>query len=384
MRQKDSYRNVLHLTDYGAPYEGNFVASLRALEAKLNAGNHGMTYVFPPRAAEKPWAQNMRREKDNVFILERDSFFSYIRQIRQLLKQNDVDILHVHFIHYREKIASLLAARTCGHRVKLVVHLHNHLDLPKSFLRALPQRLYLAQADRFVCCSGSVARRLIADGIPAKKVDIAENAIAFERLDAFVPLERASLGVPEGAKIVLMFGFDFYRKGVDVAVDAVRLLRERLNKDFVLAVVLSSRKEEAERNILAQLGVSVLPEWILLLPPRSDVGRYYRFADVFVSPSREEGFCYALVEAAYCKTPIVGSAIDAQKDLQLSEYAFCIPGDASSLAEAILLQLGFLQEDTADIALEAAKERAVQTYSLSAWTESVLRAYDAMFVDRQS
>ena len=68
MRQKDSYRNVLHLTDYGAPYEGNFVASLRALEAKLNAGNHGMTYVFPPRAAEKPWAQDMRREKDNVFI----------------------------------------------------------------------------------------------------------------------------------------------------------------------------------------------------------------------------------------------------------------------------------------------------------------------------
>ena len=30
--ENSSHFTVLHLTDYGAPYEGNFVASLRALE----------------------------------------------------------------------------------------------------------------------------------------------------------------------------------------------------------------------------------------------------------------------------------------------------------------------------------------------------------------
>lgn len=377
--EKPAFKSVLHLTDYGAPYEGNFVASLRALEARLNEQGCRMTYVFPPRAADRPWAQAMAKEKPNAFILRPGGFFSYYRQVRRLLIDAKADVLHVHFIHYREKIASLLACRLCGWRVKLVVHLHNHLFLPKSPLRALPQRFYLARADRFVCCSPSVARRLIADGVPAQKVVVAENAISFERLDEFVPLDRAALGVPDDAKVALMFGFDFFRKGVDLAVEAVRLLRQKVNFNLLLAVVLSSRREEAEKNILSQLGAPSLPEWIILLPPRSDVGSYYRMADVFLSPSREEGFCYSLVEATYCETPVVGSAIGAQKDLHLSESAFFQPEDAASLAEAILRQLGFREEVAADRALEIAKENVVQTYSLPAWADAVARAYGALF-----
>jgi len=370
------YRSILQLTDYGAPYEGNFVSSLRALEAKLGAEGRAMTYVFPPRASDRLWVQEMAQEKPNVHILQPGGFFSYMRQVRRLLKDTNSGILHVHFIHYREKIASLFAARTCGHRVRLVVHLHNHLDLPKNFLRALPQRLYLAQAEQFVCCSASVANRLIRDGIPAKKVVVAENAIAFERLDAFLPLTHAELGLPIDAKAALIFGFDFYRKGVDLAVEAVRQLRKEQGKNVALAVVLSSRKEEAERNILQQLGLERLPDWIRLLPPRSDVGSYYRFADVFLSPSREEGFCYALVEAVYCKVPVVASAIDAQKDLRLPEHSFCVPGDASSLADAISFQLDLPSEQGFDATLEEAKRRVVAAYSLSAWADAVIAAYN--------
>ena len=375
MRQKEPCRNVLHLTDYGAPYEGNFVSSLRALEAKLLAEGRAMAYVFPPRAAKQLWAQEMAQSKPNVTVLQPGGFFSYMRQVRRLLKDTKSGVLHVHFIHYREKIASLLAARTCGHRVKLVVHLHNHLNLPKSFLRALPQKLYLAQAERFICCSASVADRLIKDGIPAQKVVVAENAIAFERLDAFTPLTHTELGLPEGAKTALIFGFDFYRKGVDLAVEAVRKLRQEQGTNAALAVVLSSRKEEAERNILRQLGLESLPDWVRLLPPRSDVGSYYRFADVFLSPSREEGFCYALVEAAYCKVPVVASAIDAQKDLHLPEQAFCAPGDAASLAAAVQRQLDLRSEQGFEQVLEEAKQRVVQAYSLSAWADAVALAY---------
>lgn len=372
-----SYRSVLHLTDYGAPYEGNFVASLRALEARLGAQGCHMTYVFPPRAADRPWAQAMAAEKSNVVVLRPGGFFSYFRQVRRLLIDTKADVLHVHFIHYREKIASLLASRFCGRKVRLVVHLHNHLFLPRSFLRALPQRFYLSFAERFVCCSPSVANQLVKDGIPARKVAIAENAIAFERLDAFAALDPAALGLPRDEKVALMFGFDFFRKGVDLAVEAVRLLRAR-GEPVALAIVLSSREEEAKKNILAQLGADALPEWIALLPPRGDVGSYYHLADVFLSPSREEGFCYSLVEAAYCKTPVAASAIAAQKDLKLESCAFFEPGNAASLADALARQIAFRREAGADAALEAAKERVVETYSLAAWADALARAYGAL------
>ena len=377
MNRQKPVKSVLHLTDYGAPYEGNFVASLRALEARLGEQGCQMTYVFPPRAADRPWARAMATEKQNVHVLLPGGFFSYFRQVRRLLIDTRADVLHVHFIHYREKIASLLASRLCGRKVRLVVHLHNHLCLPTSFLRALPQRFYLAFVERFVCCSPSVANQLVTDGIPARKVSVAENAIAFKRLDAFAALDPAALGLPEDAKIALMFGFDFFRKGVDIAVEAVGLLRAR-GEQVALAVVLSSREEEAKKNILAQLGENVLPEWIVLLPPRGDVGSYYHMADVFLSPSREEGFCYALVEAAYCETPVAASAIGAQKDLQLLSCVFFEPGNASALADALALQLALRSEADADASLKAAKERVVQAYSLSAWADALARAYDLL------
>ena len=374
MNKSPNNCTVLHLTDYGAPYEGNFVASLRALEQRLGTDGMRMLYVFPKRAGDMPWAQAMRREKPNVFLIECNGFFAYVRQIRRLLRENDVTILHAHFIHYKQKLAALLAANTCGHRVQTVLHLHNHLAIPKSPLRALPQRFYLPFVSRFVCCSRSVAQHLIADGIAPTRVAIAENAIAFERLDAFEPLTKESLGIPAGDRVALLFGFHFLRKGVDLAVEAVRALRES-GEAVTLVVVLSSRQEEVKAAILQQLQAQELPSWIRLLPARSDVAAYYHLADVFLSPSREEGFCYALVEAAYCKTLVLASAIDAQKDLALPPESFVPPDDAAALSSAILRELNAPHTPERERALEAAKRRVVDSYALNVWSERVLGVY---------
>jgi hypothetical protein len=63
MNQPPRHLSVLHLTDYGAPYEGNFVASLRALEERLQAEGGEMTYVFPRRAGDTAWAREMALKK---------------------------------------------------------------------------------------------------------------------------------------------------------------------------------------------------------------------------------------------------------------------------------------------------------------------------------
>jgi len=366
---------ALHLTDYGAPYEGNFVASLRALEVRLQAGGNGMAYVFPRRSSTVPWTQEMMRQKKNVFLIKRDGFFAYVRQIRHLLKETGATILHEHFIHYREKLAALIAARTCGHRVKIVLHLHSHIELPRSALRRLPHTLMFRTISRFVCCSRSVAERLIKDGVSGERVCVAENAIAFQRLDTFDPYTRDSLSLPPGVRLALLFGYDFESKGVDFAVEAVRLLRNRTNLPAVLAIVLSSRKEAVQAKILSQLGTDTLPDWIRLLPPREDVASYYHMADVFLSPSRQEGFCYALVEAAYCETPVLASAIDAQKDLALPQNAFFPPLDAAALSFAIEQVFKSTAPERA-AALAQSKLRVMESYSLTRWAECIMGAYE--------
>ena len=366
---------VLHLTDYGAPYEGNFVASLRALEARLNENGSHMVYVFPRRSGDVVWTQEMMREKPNVTLIQNVGFFAYARQIRRLLRESGATILHEHFIHYKQKLAALLAAKTCGHRVKTVLHLHNHIELPKSPLRRLPHILQFSSVSRFVCCSESVAAHLVLDGVSKERVRVAENAIAFERLDCYDPEARVALSLPNNAKLALMFGYNFEVKGVDVAVEAIRRLQESSADPIYLAVVLSSRREEVRSRILTQLGVATLPEWILLLPPREDVASYYHMADVFLSPSRQEGFCYALVEAAYCMTPVLASAIDAQKDLAIPQEAFFPPQDAEALCEKLARLFAAADSPQLKEALFGAKARVTESYSLSRWAERVFAVY---------
>lgn len=372
----NSIRNktVLHLTDYGAPYAGNFIASLSALEQLLAEAGTKTVYVLPARAVDRSWAQDMSQSHD-VRFLKKGGFFSYLRQVRALLKETDADILHEHFIHFSEKVAAWLAIKACGHRVKTVLHLHNHIELPKNTLLRLPHMLFFRSVDRFVCCSESVAAHIIADGVPKERVRVAENAIAFERLDTFDSSVRTSLRLPEQAKLALMFGYNFKVKGVDLAVEAVRLLRERDGLPVTLAVALSSHMEEVRLRICAQLCLSDVPDWILLLPPREDVSSYYHMADVFLSPSRQEGFCYALVEAAYCRTPVLASAIDAQKDLALPKSAFFPPQDAQALSYALHRVLCVEHTASRALALEEAGERVRQTYALSRWAERVCAAY---------
>ena len=367
-------KTILHLTDYGAPYAGNFIASLTALESLLDSNEAKTVYVLPSRASDRVWAQEMAQTHD-VRFLKNGGFFSYLRQVRGLLKETNADVLHEHFIHFSEKLAAWFASKTCGHRVITVLHLHNHIELPKSPLLRLPHMLYFRSVSRFVCCSESVAAHIIADGVTKERVRVAQNAIAFERLDCFDSSVRASLHLPQQAKLALMFGYNYSIKGVDLAVNAVRLLREREGLPVTLAVALSSNLEQVRLRICAELGVSDVPDWILLLPPREDVSSYYRMADVFLSPSRQEGFCYALVEAAYCRTPVLASAIDAQKDLALPKSAFFPPEDVEALASALLRVLS--EEHTASRAqaLEQAGERVRQTYALSRWAERVLAAY---------
>lgn len=368
-------KTVLHLTDYGAPYAGNFIASLRALERLLQESGAKTVYVFPPRANERIWTQEMA-QTHSVRFLNKGGFFSYFRQVRRLIQETNADIVHEHFIHFSEKLAAWLAIKTCGHRVKTVLHLHNHISLPRSPLLRLPHMLYFRSISRFVCCSTSVANHLIADGVPKERVRVAENAIAFERLDAFDPSVRASLHLPSRAKLALVFGYDYFGKGVDLAVEAVRLLREREGLPATLAIVLSSHTEEARANVCAQLGTSSVPDWILLLPPREDVASYYHMADVFLSPSRQEGFCYALVEAAYCQTPVLASAIDAQKDLALPQNAFFPPLDSAALSSALHRVLSETPSDSRNAALAQASERVCQTYALSRWADHVCASYE--------
>ena len=48
--------------------------------------------------------------------------------------------------------------------------------------------------------------------------------------------------------------------------------------------------------------------------PNREIDKFYKIADLFLMPSRGEGFPRVLLEAMACKTPIIATSVDGNKD----------------------------------------------------------------------
>ena len=128
---------------------------------------------------------------------------------------------------------------------------------------------------------------------------------------------RGSRGAP---RVVVMHPFEFYMKGVEVGLEAVRLLRAS-GVGCTLVRISQLPLSEAERRVL------VPDEFHANLTPRR-VARLLRGADLLLAPSWEqEGFGLPVLEAMACGVPVVASDISAFRTFA-GEAAVLVPHDS--------------------------------------------------------
>ncbi len=195
-------------------------------------------------------------------------------------------------------------------------------------------------------------------------------------LDEWVPGDReearAALGLPADASVACWHGrVKIKQKGLDVLVEAWRLVcAERPGADLRLLLCGGLRGDRGStrlRRLIADAdlrGVHWRDEYVL---DRAVVRRQLAAADVFVFPSRHEGFAVTPMEAMACARPVV--ACDAPGVIDLlagGEQAggIVVPReDPKALATA----MGRLLDDHALAArMGEAARRAVGRHSLEA------------------
>jgi glycosyltransferase involved in cell wall biosynthesis len=364
-------RNVLQVMDYAASYRGNFIESLDCLDRKLKETGARLIYVFPPRArtnAAAHWISKMAESGSITYFLT-GTISNDIRMLRHMIREHRIRIVHTHFQNWRTDFAVYFAS--IGANVQLVRHVHNHYPEETTLQGLLKKSLLelILRRSVFIGVSSSVC-----DGIrrvfPKHRCHAIDNAIQFNRLDDSVELNRSNYGIPERSVVCFMMGFDFWRKGVDLVLDAVIALRE--STDVRLIIAGSSNLDKVHGIIRNQLRER--PDWVIAVPPRNDVASYYRMADIFISASREEGFCYAVVEAAYCERMIVASRIPAQGDLQIPYVFWFEPGNARDLKAKLRDALDCKGRYAPQ--LRAAKSAAERTYSIQNWTTKIIDIYE--------
>lgn len=171
------------------------------------------------------------------------------------------------------------------------------------------------------------------------------NALDFNRL-AEVGEDRYIDDAPETIRCMIM-GNHFERKGNDIAAKAIqKIISGGPAKLYIVA-------NEYFQNDLAAfltktIGNDSWEKYIKRLPPRNDIATYYRKMDIFLSPSREEGWTWAIDEAAYCGCQVISSKIPGQDENDVPGFCWVGNPNTQDISEEIsqkILSLYQLSEE---------------------------------------
>jgi mannosyltransferase len=149
---------------------------------------------------------------------------------------------------------------------------------------------------------------------------------------------RNQLKLHDNQKIAGCFGRVRHQKGTDLFVDAMIELLPR-HPDWVAIICGRVTAEHARfgADLEGRIAAAGLTERLMFLGEVPDILPYYQAIDLYVAPSRNEGFGLTPLEAMACGVPVVTSDAGAYSDLVEAgkNGEICAAGDGGALKAAI-------------------------------------------------
>lgn len=352
---------VLQACAFAAPAPGNFISLLYSLEKTLADKGIKTIYAFPERAKDKEWCKEIEKRTKVYFLPEAQARLriNTYEIFRKIYRENQVGIVHSHFELY-----DIPATITAPKNVKVFWHLHDALkenyNKSTSSRKVLTKMQYGVFSRRAILLSVSEEHALFAEQLGFKKENIKylPNGIKTSRIDI------NQIDLCKNKKKALMFGWEVYRKGVDVLVDAVKLIPNSIQVKVI-------GQDECERYLI-DANVNGKIEFS---KPVSDINVLYKEALVFLHISRAEGLSYALLEALYAGLPIICSDISENLFAQKFRNILWVKcGDVEDLKKA----LEIVSDGTWKILREDIKynrELIEKQYSITSWIEQIQSVY---------
>jgi glycosyltransferase involved in cell wall biosynthesis len=231
------------------------------------------------------------------------------------------------------------------------------------------ERAALAHTDRVIVTSPSTARRLAADyAVAAERI-----TVALPGSDPRVPPRSGR----DGPLALLAVGAVVRRKGYDVLVDALASLRDL---PWRLTIVGDrSRSPATVAALEAQVHRHDLGGRIAFTGAVDEqrLAALHRDADLFVLPSRFEGYGMAFAEAIAHGLPVVGTTAGAIPDTVPGGAGILVPADdAAALAQALRRLIG--DDGARETLAMAARAAAARLPTWRQSAEAFARAIEAV------
>lgn len=197
-------------------------------------------------------------------------------------------------------------------------------------------------ADEIIAISDHAHRQLVERyGFDPEHVHTIPHGVDTDR---FYPRSEPHPAVDPDKQTLLYVGRLGARKGLDLALEALARIEEPA-VEFLIAG--TGRHEATLRKRASELGVSEQVRFLGYVP-EEELPSLYSSADVFVLPSRYEGFGLVVLEAMACGTPVVGvSAGGIPTAIDHGSNGTVVDRDADALSEAIsaVISTGYTNEE---------------------------------------
>jgi len=285
--------------------------------------------------------------------------------IGQVYRQRPFHLLRVHSLRFAGP-AALASRRLFNLPVPVIAH-HHHLD--RDWWTDRLERWVVQRCDWIITGSQFARRQLIAElNVSPERVQVIDYGVS----RSYRPLprdkalaERLGLG---DRQVLLYLGSLKERKNLPVLLQALRLVREERPNVYLL-LVGRGESEAALRRQALDLGLQQSVHFAGFVPEADKVA-WYNLADVFVLPSRLEGFGLAAAEAMSCAKPVVASRAGSLPEVVADGETgmLCDSNDPGEFARAIQRLLD--DPSLAEMMGRAGRERVERLFR---WERSALR-----------
>ena len=255
--------------------------------------------------------------------------FAAATRLSELVRDGGYELLHAHTPR-----TAMLAARVAG-RLSLpwVYHVHSPTarDSGRRILNAINARVEkrsAKRADALVTVSESLKRQCVADGYDPTRVHVVPNGVPA------VDVRRKPDPVPGGRWVIGMIALHRPRKGLEVAVDALRLLVDA-GHDVILRCIGPFETGEYRDRIEAHVDRSGIRRSFEFIGFTDNVPAALAAMDVMVLPSLYgEGMPMVVLESLAAGTPVVATHVEGTPEVITDgcEGLLAEPGSSASLA----------------------------------------------------
>lgn len=349
------YNKVFFVCNYAAKYGGNFLTSFHFLSNKLANNNIKIYFVFPIEAKKYNWEVDLSHF--NVLYSKFDEK-NIANTINSCLEERDSVIIHLNFV---SSLYLIKLKNQINTKASYVFQQHMAVNFGiKQIIKGLILRTFAPQKTAYIGVSPEVYKDVKRE-VGIRKSYLIINAIDTRRLEPFHTIDNSN---------ILIFGTDFKRKGVDLAIRAI--LHSKVKNKCKLIVVTHNKKDACDL-IVNEFGV--IPSFVRIASPVQDVRKLYNNSFLFLSPSRLEAFGYAVVEAAYSGVSVIASDVLGQNTLSTIPGVRMVPAeDVSSLRWEINNAFDH-KDDNREKINKCARQYIDAHFSLESWANKILKVY---------